>query len=270
MKYSINVFESFIELLNNPAWLKDVDGCYLLVNQAFLHFMGMEREEILGRKTHQIFPFAVAEIIEDSDRVAADSKETIEMENSFPNAEGKLVSFKSSKVAVTTEQGDVLCIVGIGRNTNTLQKSLQRIAEQQVKQEDSDAALRTLLDFRERDKKAIENRISEALAESVLPYLQKLQQGSLDSVQNLLLDTVVDNVRSLMATHAMGVANVYLSLTPTEMQIADFVRKGLTGKEIAEKLGLSPATVNTHRRNMRKRLGLNKQKINLRQYLLAL
>ncbi len=91
----------------------------------------------------------------------------------------------------------------------------------------------------------------------------------MDSVQGLLLDTVIENVLSLMRSHSSGMANILLSLTPTEMQIAELVRKGLTGKEIAGKLGLSPATVNTHRRNMRKRLGLNKKKINLRQFLLA-
>lgn len=268
MKYSIKVLENFINLLNSPAWIKDADGCYLLVNRSFLRFIGMEREEILGRKAHQIFPFAMAEIIENSDLKAIDSKEQIDSEDCFLDANGKQISFESSKTVVTTGQGNVLCTVGIGRNVNKLKQFQQKIAALQAKQDDSDAALRALLDLRERDKKAIENRISEALTESVLPYLQKLQQGYLDSVQNLLLDTVIGNVRSLTATHAMGVANIYLSLTPTEMQIAEFVRKGLTGKEIAEKLGLSPATVNTHRRNMRKRLGLNKQKINLRQYLL--
>lgn len=46
--------------------------------------------------------------------------------------------------------------------------------------------------------------------------------------------------------------------TDREREIADLMARGLSGKEIAEHLNISPATVNNHTRNMRDKLYVNK------------
>lgn len=43
-----------------------------------------------------------------------------------------------------------------------------------------------------------------------------------------------------------------------ERQVADLLARGLSEKEIADKLNISPATVNNHTRNIRTKFGLNK------------
>jgi DNA-binding NarL/FixJ family response regulator len=45
-------------------------------------------------------------------------------------------------------------------------------------------------------------------------------------------------------------------LTPRETEIARLVAAGLTSKEIATRLGISPATVETHRTNLMAKLGV--------------
>jgi PAS domain S-box-containing protein len=269
MKHSKELFLSFIELLDTPAWVKDMAGVYIHVNRAFADFMDMPIGDIIGKTDREILPLTVAESIQESDQEVIRTQQPVRFEENAPGSTGEQAFFRSSKTVITTAEGSVVYIVGVTGNTGRLQEADQEIAMLKEKQKDNEAALRVLLDLRERDKTTFESRTADALTESVLPYLYKLQQGCLDAVQALLLDTVIENVRSLMASHSLGMANIFLRLTPTEMQIAELVRKGLTGKEIAVQLSLSLATVNTHRRNMRKRLGLNKKKINLRQFLLA-
>lgn len=46
--------------------------------------------------------------------------------------------------------------------------------------------------------------------------------------------------------------------TDREREIADLMARGLSEKEIAEHLHISPATVNNHTRNMRDKLHVNK------------
>lgn len=46
--------------------------------------------------------------------------------------------------------------------------------------------------------------------------------------------------------------------TDREREIADLMARGLSEKEIAEHLNISPATVNNHTRNMRDKLHVNK------------
>ena len=52
--------------------------------------------------------------------------------------------------------------------------------------------------------------------------------------------------------------SVNASFSAREREIADLLARGLSEKEIAKKLFISPATVNNHTRNIREKFGLNK------------
>ena len=52
--------------------------------------------------------------------------------------------------------------------------------------------------------------------------------------------------------------SVNASFSAREREIADLLARGLSEKEIAEKLFISHATVNNHTRNIREKFGLNK------------
>lgn len=52
--------------------------------------------------------------------------------------------------------------------------------------------------------------------------------------------------------------NVKTSLSQREIEIASLLARGLSEKEIADKLCISPATVNNHTRNIREKYGLHK------------
>ena len=60
-----------------------------------------------------------------------------------------------------------------------------------------------------------------------------------------------------------------MQLTPVEIVVSTMVRNGLSTKEIAHLRCISPATVRRHRENIRRKLGLRNEKINLATYLQA-
>ena len=68
----------------------------------------------------------------------------------------------------------------------------------------------------------------------------------------------------------MKLSTALHNLTFSEIEVANFIREGKTSKEIAELLKISKDTVDTHRQNIRKKLGMNGKKQNLQSYLLSL
>jgi DNA-binding CsgD family transcriptional regulator len=59
----------------------------------------------------------------------------------------------------------------------------------------------------------------------------------------------------------------FARLTPREQEICDMIRDGLSSKEISEVLNLSILTVHKHREQIRDKLGLTNQNINLSTFL---
>jgi len=51
------------------------------------------------------------------------------------------------------------------------------------------------------------------------------------------------------------------------LRIASMIKNGISSEEIARHLYISPSTVKTHRRNIRKKLNIHNSGMNLRAYL---
>jgi DNA-binding CsgD family transcriptional regulator len=60
------------------------------------------------------------------------------------------------------------------------------------------------------------------------------------------------------------------NLTPTELEIANYIKEGKRTKEIASLMNLSIGTIKVHREHIRKKIGLQYSKKNLVSFLKAL
>jgi DNA-binding CsgD family transcriptional regulator len=59
-------------------------------------------------------------------------------------------------------------------------------------------------------------------------------------------------------------------LTPREIEICNLIRGGMSSKEIAHLLDVTDKTVETHRRNIREKLGILNKRVNLASLLRTL
>ena len=269
MLHAKELFAGLIEIIKDPVWVKSLEGVYLHVNSAFADFVDLPIEGIIGKTDMELLPYMAAVNSMESDAEAMSTGREVVSSQEITDTAGSMISFRTCKIAVTVDDATEAYTVGVAVNTLKEVEAEKEIVALKKQIEDHDTILGAVMDLRTREQKKNESRIVETLTGSVLPYLKKLEQGHLDSVQALLLDAVIENVNSLTVSHSPEMTNILLNLTPTEMQIVELVRKGMTGKEIADHLNLSLATISTHRRNIRRRLGLNNKKINLRQFLLS-
>jgi len=114
------------------------------------------------------------------------------------------------------------------------------------------AALREILYRFEGEKRLLIRRVRQVIDREVLVPLGR--DPSLRPWADLLSNTL-GNLRVLVEPELQG---IYEGLSPREIEVCRLVRGGLTTKEIARSLGLSELTVERHRHNIRKKLGLDK------------
>ncbi len=157
-----------------------------------------------------------------------------------------------------------------------LLKQVEKVALEldQSKAESSEAntALKVILKMRETESLDAKNLLILELKQEVMPFLQRLKNSSRDPKHIRLLSTLEANLQRLISSYgyATSLSSAYKNLTPKEVLVASMVREGASTKAIAATLSLSPETISIHRKNIRKKLGLESKANNLRSYLVTI
>ena len=140
--------------------------------------------------------------------------------------------------------------------------------ERQAKNlEEVNIALKVLLDQRDKEKADFKENLLVNLKKLIFPYIEKLENSKLGDASQTYVDIIKSNLKDIIAPIANTLSSKYISLTPTEIQVANLISQGKTSKEIALMLHVSPKAVSFHRGNIRKKLGLLNKKTNLKTYL---
>ncbi|PKN28780.1 MAG: hypothetical protein CVU64_11520 [Deltaproteobacteria bacterium HGW-Deltaproteobacteria-21] len=170
-------------------------------------------------------------------------------------------------------QGVVFITLNITKHKRAEQELTKQEAEVGRKSRqlaETNTALRVLLRQQEGDQRELEERIVANVNQLVLPYVRKLKGMRLNESQLSYLEVVEANLHNIVAPFLRQVVSQFPHMTTQEIQVATLVRDGKSNKDIAEIMNISVNTVECHRHNLRKKLGLQNKKINLRSYLLSL
>jgi DNA-binding CsgD family transcriptional regulator len=113
----------------------------------------------------------------------------------------------------------------------------------------------------------LEDRIVSNYQITVLPVIEKLKELHPTGPEKFLLEALDVNIRNLSSNFGSSLVRNQIKLSARQMQICQMIRAGKDSKEIAMELGLSHQTVIVHRKNIRKKLGLKKNRQNLATYI---
>jgi DNA-binding NarL/FixJ family response regulator len=136
--------------------------------------------------------------------------------------------------------------------------------------EEMNIAMKILLKKREEDKIELEDNVLTNVKELVMPFVDKFRKTQLDEQQKTFLSIIESNLNEIISPFTRRLSLEYLRLTPSEIQIANMTKHGNTSKKIAKIMNISPRTVDTHKKNIRRKIGLEGKRANLRSYLLSL
>jgi ATP/maltotriose-dependent transcriptional regulator MalT len=134
--------------------------------------------------------------------------------------------------------------------------------------ENKNIALRELIAQIGLEKKALQDQIKLNIELTVLPLLNKMQNPdtSREAWQNYLR-VAQQNLENVTSAFNRKVIEDRVRLSPRELEICNLVKNGLSNKEIAQLLHISLLTVERHRHNVRKKLRIDNEKVNLATFL---
>jgi PAS domain S-box-containing protein len=150
-------------------------------------------------------------------------------------------------------------------------KKHEKELEQRARElQETNTALTVLLREREQDKNDSHEKISANIKQLIFPFLSEIRKRHSGAAQLALIEILENRLNELTASFSLKLSSPNIGLTPTEIRVAELVRQGQQTKQMAEVLGLSYKTIQTHRENIRKKLGIKNNKINLCSHLLSM
>jgi diguanylate cyclase (GGDEF)-like protein/PAS domain S-box-containing protein len=178
---SVTALQIMIDNLPFNAWLKDNRGVYLAVNKSFTVYVGLAKEEILGKKDFDIFPVSEATIHVTNDNAVMSG----EKEGYFENLiDGKWK--EEYKQAVRDHEGKIIGTTGFARDIT----ERKRIEEELKESERSKAVLLSNLPgvaFRSvRDKEYTMTFLSDGCFELTGYYPEELLNNKSISYNELI------------------------------------------------------------------------------------
>ncbi|UCG06885.1 MAG: PAS domain S-box protein [Desulfobacterales bacterium] len=151
-----------------------------------------------------------------------------------------------------------------------LKKREKELKNKTLNLREVNTALNVLLKQRETDKAELEERVLLNINELILPYLEKLKTKVLGDKQKAYVEIISSNLNDIVSPLMRSLSTKLIKLSPTEIQVINLIKQGKTTKEIAKTMNLATSTIDFHRNNIRKKLGIKNKKINLAAYLSSL
>ena len=152
----------------------------------------------------------------------------------------------------------------------TRRRTETSLRTREMELEEANAALKVLLKQIEDSRTELEEKMLSNINQLIFPYLNRLKRRVTDEKGQAYINVVEANLNELTSPLGSHLSARFSRLTPTELEIAKLVIQGKTTKMIAEILNTATSTIDFHRNNIRRKVGIRSARVNLRTYLTSL
>lgn len=134
---------------------------------------------------------------------------------------------------------------------------------------EANICLEVMLKQYELNKKSLEQQILRNLSEKISPIIERLKNSGLRDSQKNYINIIEADMREILSPCGPSIGLTLAKLTSSEKTVANLIKQGKSTKEIAAFLQVASGTVNKHRENIRKKIGITNKKQRLENTLLA-
>jgi PAS domain S-box-containing protein len=271
------VLERTHALTNSEAMLRHIfqsaGNGIMLVDEGFRIVKANQRAcGIYGRAVDQMVGLDVRDLTDDSGREVLEACLSAREEQAGRSGEmaGLRIDggFLPTSITVTSVAIDERRFWTVIVRDISRQKALEeRLRFEKTQTEEMNVTLRNVLKSIDGERRQFERKMAGKIRDELLPVLERLNQETSAGVRASYLDLVRDQLIGLTKGFETELDAHLLKLSRTEIAICRLIRAGRTSKEICEALNLAFETVQTHRKNIRRKLGLNGRSVNLHAFL---
>ena len=261
LRQSASKYRSLFESIPIGISLVSFDGEILQCNAAMSHLTGYAEAKLVTMNVTEILQSwkeyePIWERLKTHEGFVHDDEIKLIRKDGSPLQ----VRFTISRFTLDGSTVVLASIIDISRRKHAetkLENSLKILTQKNI-------ALTELAEQIEIEKRMLKAEISANVRELVFPLLEKLR---LSKAPNEYLDLLEHRLREIADKFGIKIEQITSVLSPRETEICTLIQSGLTSKEIAQLLGVSYQTVEKHRRNIRKKIGLSGKKVNLASHL---
>ena len=284
LKKSEQKYRLLVESTPDWVWMCDEEGDLTYSNRGAKQILGYEVQEILGTSAFRLMDSKDRKRVRKWFRKAKKQKRGWNGTVVRWQHKDKSIRFlETIAEPIIDDNGDLKGFTGIDRDITVRKQAKEalrkananlkkRTRELELKRkslEELNAAMRVVLKKRETDKAKIKESVLANVKKLIEPYFEKIKKTGLNDQQMGVLRILESNLKEIISPFTQEVSLKYFKLTSTEIQVAKQIRHGHTTKQIADFMDISPRTIETHRKNIRRKIGLEGKKANLRSHLMS-
>jgi PAS domain S-box-containing protein len=241
LKSSREFLSSLINSLDDPFFVKDENGCWILVNQKACEFLGRPEQDVIGKYDHDLFSKKRAILLKKRDAIVLNENRTIIDED--------LVSWKGQKIYISIKKSPYMdsrtgkkYVTGIIRDI-TIYKQLEqelRISQQFLEKKIEERTAELLLSnkklkqeinvrkqtesvLRSREQELEKGRLElEEMNTTLMVLLKKMGDGKADIEEHIISNIreyILPSLKKLLESGLDETQKGYLSTM--EMQLKD-------------------------------------------------
>lgn len=192
-----------------------------------------------------------------------------------PFGESAIYKMQVNPLKSVSMASDQYIFVLTNMTTQALQREkLERIVDEKTEAlrrekaqlEEMNITLRNVLKSVGREHEEHASNLAAKVNTLVLPALERIESENDPSIRKGYVTVVKDQLTRLLPRDSGGMP-LLLKLTQMEMKVCQFIQSGHSNKDIADLLNLSVETIQTHRKSIRRKLGLHGRNISLYAHL---
>lgn len=124
------LFRSLVDSIQDIVLYKDINGRYLGCNTYFANLMGLSKEEIIGKTDYELLDNSAADFYYSKDQEVLESRTGVNFVEWFTFPDGKKVLIDTHKTPYFDPEGNLIGIIGIGRDITERELTQQKLVQQ--------------------------------------------------------------------------------------------------------------------------------------------